>query len=134
MILPPQNICVPYFARGFALPNFLPLVDRELYPTDKYPVGQWDYFLFYRENFAQAAQDYEADVAATLALLYQTGSPDTIGKPAMTADIRAKGGWFGPARCAPVMPRDTAMLSQADYDRSSLRSERQASAEPTPGT
>jgi len=110
------NICVPYFARGFTLPNLVPLVDRELYPADMYPVGQWDYFLFYREHFAQAAADFEADVAATVALLYRTGSPAVIGKPARTADVHARGGWFGAARRAPVMPRDTAMLPQADYD------------------
>lgn len=110
------NICVPYLARGFALPNLLPLVDRALYPAEQYPVGQWDYFLNYRENFERTAQDFEADVAATLALLYRTGSPEALGKPAFTADIRAQGGWFGPARRAPVMPRDTALLAQADYE------------------
>ena len=110
------NICVPYVARGFALPNLLPQVDRALYPADTYPVGQWDYFLFYREQFARAAQELEADTAATVAALYRTGSPDAIGKPARSASLRANGGRFGAARRAPAMPRDTAMLSQADYD------------------
>ncbi len=110
------NLCVPYLARGFALPNLVPLVDREMYPLDKYPVGQWDYFLFYRENFSRAAGDFEADVAATVALLFQSGSPDALGKPAKTASIRAQGGWFGSAHRAPAVPRDTKMLSQSDYD------------------
>ena len=110
------NICVPYLARGFALPNVLPLVDRELYPTDQFPVGQWDYFLFYQENFAQAAEELDADVGATIAALYRTGSPDAIGRPARSASTRATGGRFGGARRAPIMPRDTAMLSQADYN------------------
>ncbi len=110
------NLCVPYFARGFALPNLLPLVDRDRYPADQYPAGQLDYFLFYREQFAQAAQDFEADVAATIAVLYRTGSPEALTKPALTAAIRAQGGWFGPAHRAPAMPRDEALLSQADYD------------------
>lgn len=110
------NLCVPYLACGFALPNLLPLVDRTLYPEDKYPAGQWDYWLFYRERFAQAAADDEADVAATLALLYQPGKPEAVGKPAITANIRAQGGWFGPAHRAPAVPRNEALLSQADYD------------------
>ena len=109
------NLCVPYLARGFALPNLLPLVDRTLYPADEYPVGQWDYWLFYRERFAQAAADFEADAAATLALLYRAGSPDASGKPAFTASVRAKGGRFGPARTH-ILPRDPTMLSQVDYD------------------
>ena len=110
------NLCVPYLARGFALPNLVPLVDREMYPLDPYPVGQWDYFLFYRENFARAASDVEADVAATIAALFQSGSPDAVGKPAITSNVRAQGGWFGPAHRAPAVPRDTKMLSQSDYD------------------
>ena len=110
------NLCVPHLARGFALPNLVPLVDRDLYPLDPYPVGQWDYFLFYRENFARAASDVEADSAATIAALYRSGSPDAVGQPAITSNIRAQDGWFGPARRAPVVPRDTALLSQSDYD------------------
>ena len=110
------NLCVPYLARGFALPNLLPLVDRALYPRARYPAGQWDYWLFYREQFARAAQDDEADVAATMALLYRVGSPEAVGQPAITADVRARGGWFGAARRAPAMPRDETLLSQADYD------------------
>ena len=110
------NLCVPYFARGFALPNLLPLIDRQRYPADEYPAGQWDYFLFYREQFAQAALDFEADVAATLALLYRRGSPEAIVKPSLTATVRAQGGWFGPAHRAPAMPRDEALLSEADYE------------------
>lgn len=47
------NLCVPYFARGFALPNLIPLIDREVYLEDRYPVGQWDYWLYYRESLAR---------------------------------------------------------------------------------
>lgn len=109
------NLCVPYLARGFTLPNIASLVDRGLYPVDRYPVGQWDYWLFYREHFAQAAQAFEANVEATLALLYRTASGEAVGKPARTAAIRANGGWFGAAGRAPDRPRDEAMLSQADF-------------------
>ena len=44
-------LCVPYQPAGFAPVNLVPLVDRKTYPEDKYPVGQWDYQLFYEENF-----------------------------------------------------------------------------------
>ena len=29
-------------------------INRELYPVDEYPAGQWDYQLHYYENFDQA--------------------------------------------------------------------------------
>ena len=69
------NLCVPYLARGFALATLLPLVDRALYPAETYPVGQWDYWLFYREHFGRAAGDFEAHIAGTIAALYRASSP-----------------------------------------------------------
>ena len=111
------NMCVPYLAKGFALPNLVPLVDRALYPVASYPVGQWDYFLFYRENFERAAHDFELDVVATLTRLYRKGSPDSIVKPSRSSGIRANGGWFGPTpHLLPPMQRDEDMLSQTDFD------------------
>ena len=110
------NLCIPYFARGMALPTLVPLVDRALYPEERYPVGQWDYWLYYREHFGQASRDFEADVRATLALLYRTAPEGRAGKPSLSSGIRAAGGWFGDARQAPSMPRDEAMLSEATFD------------------
>ena len=110
------NLCIPYFSRGFALPTLEPLIDRELYPSDRSPVGQWDYWLFYREHFARACQDFEADIAATLALLYRTTAPRKSGEASSSAKIRANGGWFGDARRAPLLPRDESLLSQTHFD------------------
>jgi pimeloyl-ACP methyl ester carboxylesterase len=110
------NISIPYLPRGFALANLVPLVDRTLYPTEAYPVGQWDYYAFYQESSDQAARDYDSDVAATMAVLYRRGSPDVIGKPASSANVRANGGRFGSAHRAPLMPRDPTMMSQTDFD------------------
>lgn len=110
------SLCVPYFSRGLALPTLVPLVDRALYPVDRYPVGQWDYWLFHREHFHRAAQDFEADVQATLSVLYRATPSELNVKPARAASIRANGGWFGNARRAPTMPRDETMLSEVDFD------------------
>ena len=110
------NLCVPYLKSGFALQNLLPLVDRALYPASRFPDGQWGYWRFYLERFDQAAADFEADVAATVALLYRAGRPDGIGQPARSASVPANGGWFGAAHRAPTLPRDTTMLSADDFD------------------
>ena len=48
------NLCVPYLAAGFSPRNLIPLVDRTIYPEAQYPVGQWDYMLFYEESFEKA--------------------------------------------------------------------------------
>ena len=110
------NLCVPHIARGFALLNLVPLVDRELYPVNDYPVGQWDYWLLHREHFGRVVRVFEADVRATFSASYRTGSQKAVGKPAMSADMRAKGGWFGPAGPVPRVPRDEALMPQDIFD------------------
>ena len=48
------NLCVPYLPNAFTPENAIALADRTLYPEDKFPAAQWDYQLFYREDFAAA--------------------------------------------------------------------------------
>ncbi|WP_292147969.1 alpha/beta hydrolase [Mesorhizobium sp.] len=110
------NMNVPYLPEGLVLPRLVELVDRDLYPLERYPVGQWDYWLFHRESFGQSSGQLEVDVEATVSAIYQTSSSEGVDKPAWLADVRAQGGWFGPAGRAPSMPRDPSMLTLEDYD------------------
>ena len=110
------NLTVPYFARGFAMPNFVPLVDRELYPEDEYPVGQWDYWLWYREHFGDATWQFEANVEVVAASFFRRGTPTDVGQRAASASVRVQGGWLSAQIQGPKVERDTAMLSQEDYD------------------
>ena len=103
-------LTVPHFARGSALANLVPLVDRTIYPVDRYPVGQWDYMLFYAEHFSKAVRAFEANVAATIDGSFMPGSPAAVGKPAPLASIRARGGWF--PRDQPAPPPTTLLSSQ----------------------
>ncbi len=107
------NLCVPYVPNG---ESFISYVDRSVYPADKYPVGQWDYWYYYAENFVKAHTEFEANVAGTVKLLFRKGNPDGVGKPAFTASIRANGGWFGDAHAAPDLPRDADVLTETDLD------------------
>ena len=54
------SLCVPYAAKGFALRNLLPLVDRDRYPAELFPDGQWSYYRWYSTAFDRAAEDFEA--------------------------------------------------------------------------
>ncbi len=110
------NMSVPYMARGFALPHLVALVDRDLYPVEKYPVGQWDYWLYYREQFETANRDFEINVPATIAALYRPGPPEAVGKPAFTATLSQDQGWFGPSHRAPAVAPDFGMIPKADYE------------------
>ncbi|HUN43729.1 MAG TPA: alpha/beta hydrolase [Acetobacteraceae bacterium] len=108
------NLCVPYIARGFAPANFLPLIDRALYPATEYPAGQWEYMLFYEEDFAKASATFEANVENTVKVLFRKGNPTYRGKPARTALVRHDGGWFNGAAVAPDVPLDTDVLTVQD--------------------
>jgi len=107
------NLCVPYFARGFALPNLIPLVDRDLYPADAYPAGQWEHMRFYEENFDTARAGFDADVFNTVKALFRRGSASGRGKPSRTAVVRRDGGWFGGGP-VPDVPMDPAVVTEAD--------------------
>lgn len=108
------NLCVPYIPEGFAVETVVPLCDRRVYPEDRFPAAQWDYQLFYRENFAAACSGFESNVRATVRVLFRAGDPANKGKPARTSFIRANGGWFGKQQTAPDLPRDATVLGEKD--------------------
>ena len=108
-------VSVPYSPEAFALPSLLPLVDRKLYPADQYPDGQWDYYRFYLTDFDQTVTDFDADIPATLAALYRSGNPASVGEVYRSALITRNGGWFGSAHHAPAMLPDPALWPAADF-------------------
>ena len=111
------NLCLPYLPEGFAIEAALPFANRALYPEPQFPAAQWDYHLFYRENFAAACAAFDGDARAFIKMVFRAADPASRGQIAVTANIRAQGGWFGPGATAPELPRDDSVLSQADEDR-----------------
>jgi pimeloyl-ACP methyl ester carboxylesterase len=111
------NLCVPYIAQGFAPVNIVPLVDRTVYPETEFPAGQWEYMLFYEENFPKAQAAFEANVGNTVRAIFRAGSEAGKGRPARTALVRRDGGWFGAAGQAPDVPLDGSVLSEEDFRR-----------------
>ncbi|MFT3802639.1 MAG: alpha/beta hydrolase [Burkholderiaceae bacterium] len=108
------SLCVPYHPEGFAPSTLLPLIDRELYPADQYPAGQWDYQLYYIENLEKATRTLQADTVRTIKCLFRRGDPAGRDTQAVTAYLRKAGGWFGGAEVAPDFPRDDAVISEQD--------------------
>ncbi len=108
-------VSVPYLPEGFALPNLLPRVDRELYPADQFPDGQWDYYRFYLTHFEQTVSDFEADIPATLAAIYRSGNSGSVGQRSRSASVTLNGGWFGSAHRAPAIPPDVTLWPPGDF-------------------
>ena len=109
-------ISVPYFPESFALPNLVPLIDRELYPADQYPDGQWDYYRFYLTHFDQTVSDMEADISATLASMFRRGNPASAGKISPSALLTQNGGRYGSTHRAPATLPDATLWPADDFD------------------
>ncbi len=43
------SLCVPYATVDHGLDAAVALVNRQLYPKEKFPLGQWEYMGFYEE-------------------------------------------------------------------------------------
>lgn len=107
---------VPYSPESFALRSLLPLIDRNLYPADHYPDGQWDYYRFYLTHFDQTVSDFNADIPATLAAIYRRGQPESAGTAYRSALVTRNGGWFGSAHRAPAIQPDAALWPSNDFE------------------
>jgi len=107
------SLCVPFCTLERGIDTLVPLVDRSVYPEDEYPVGQWDYQLYYQESFEAATQAFAADPYKTLKLLFRKGDPAGARMPSLTANVRRMGGWFGGGP-APDAPRDEEVISEED--------------------
>jgi soluble epoxide hydrolase/lipid-phosphate phosphatase len=91
------GLCVPYAALELGLEEAFKTVDRDLYPEDKYPYGQWSYQVFYEQNFEQASAFFDSDIPAFLRASRVKGNPEAASKPAPLATIVEDGGWMGGA-------------------------------------
>ncbi|QBD75302.1 alpha/beta hydrolase [Ktedonosporobacter rubrisoli] len=103
------SFCVPYYTMERGLDQLLALVDREVYPENAFPAGQWDYMRYYEESFAEAIAPMDANVSQFLKLLFRKGDPAGEGKPARTATARV----FGTS-AIPDLPRDDDVVNEED--------------------
>jgi pimeloyl-ACP methyl ester carboxylesterase len=92
------------------------LSNRKVYPSDQYPDGQWDYYRFYLTHFDQTVTDFDADIAASLSLIYRRGDPKIAGSVYLSALIARNGGWFGSPYRAPSIPPDPELWPATDYN------------------
>jgi pimeloyl-ACP methyl ester carboxylesterase len=107
------NLCVPYYTIERGLDHTLTLVDRDLYPANEFPTGQWDYMRYYEESFAEAIAPMDANVYKFMKLIFRKGNPEGEGKPAVTATARRSHGMLG-GREVPDLPRDHEVVSEED--------------------
>ena len=107
------SLCVPFGFSG--RPEDLEYaINRELYPADEYPAGQWDYQLFYYENFDKTREEMEENPERLAKLLFRKGDPNGRGQIAATALTRKNGGWFNLIGGVPDSLQDYDVVSDED--------------------
>jgi pimeloyl-ACP methyl ester carboxylesterase len=107
------NLCVPYYTIDRGLKHTLTLVDRNLYPENEFPYGQWDYMRFYEESFGDAIAETNANPYRFLKLAFRKGDPGGEGQRAFTASVRRNRGMLGGGQL-PDGPRDGDVVSEED--------------------
>lgn len=113
------GLTVPYRTVELGLEELLRTVDRDLYPKDQYPEGQWNYQRFYEESFDKATKWFDSDIGSVMRLLYSKGDPAGYKQPSFTATVTTQGGWFGgiekPDPNWKHMPIDKTVLDEEMY-------------------
>ena len=105
-----------YQPEGHALRTLVPLIDRTLYDVDEHPDGQWDYYRYYKTNFAVAVADLNADKASSLASIFRSGRPAAVGEVSPLAMVTRNGGRFGAVHRAPPTQPDPALWPPTDFE------------------
>ena len=107
------SLNVPYRTVEMGIEHLASLVDRAVYDEREHPVGQWDYMLFYEENFDRARKVFERDTEAFFKCMFVKGDPDGAFTPTVTAGVRDRGGWFGNDAPPPECERDNDIIDEA---------------------
>ncbi len=106
------GLCVPYLPDGFATQTLIPLVDRVIYPEDRFPAGQWDYMLYYEAHFDVVCELFDRDPVRTMRAMMRGANRTRVGKPGPLSTVRRDGGWFGGQGVVPDLPLDTRVLDE----------------------
>ena len=89
-------LSIPYRSAELGLEHLVTTVDRDMYPEDQYPYGQWDYMRFYEENFEKAVAYFESEIPGLAKAVYSRNPPAPLDKPAIFSTVRQRGSFFGP--------------------------------------
>lgn len=104
-------ISVAYRTLELGLPALLEVIDRERYPEDEFPRGQFDYQVFYEQDPKAADRQFASNVRGCLKLLFSRGSPEGGRGIARTSQVTRNNGWFGgPGAPIPDLPLEKTVL------------------------
>jgi soluble epoxide hydrolase/lipid-phosphate phosphatase len=107
------GMSVPYRTLELGVQHLISTVDRDLYPADEYPYGQWDYQIFYEQNEKEADRQFESNISDIVKLFWSKGRAQTGQAPARTSSVTKDKGWFGGIDAElPQIPLEKTSLDQ----------------------
>lgn len=110
------NLCVPYRTIELGLEHLVSLVNRTIYPEDKFPLGQWEYMRYYELEHEAVTKTFDDNAAKFFKLIFTKGNPEAYGKPSRLATVVQDGGWFGgPNAKLPDIPLGASLLDEERY-------------------
>jgi soluble epoxide hydrolase / lipid-phosphate phosphatase len=95
----------PYHTLELGLEEVLPTINRDIFPQQDYPYGQYDYQVFFEKEYEKVTSWFELDPEGVLKAVYMKGKAEEVGKPGATATVTKAGGWFGGAPAPPPQLR-----------------------------
>lgn len=108
------GICVPYLPEGYSVESYSHYIDRKIYPAEKFPAGQFEYQLYFSENFRSAVSELDQNIDNTVNAIFQKNSLSSgSGTPSITAFSRLHGGLFG-ADGIPSLPNNNLVLGREE--------------------
>ena len=110
------SLCVPYamLELDVSESSLEKLINRNTYPKDLYPYGQWDYQVFYMKDFDKACADMDSDPYKMIKFVFRSGDPNTAGMPYPTSIITKNNGWLPEGGELPDIPIDNKILNEED--------------------
>jgi soluble epoxide hydrolase/lipid-phosphate phosphatase len=110
------SLCIPYRTIELGIKHLVSLIDRNVYPEDKFPLGQWEYMRYYELESEKATKTFDDNAAKLFKLLFNRANPASFGKPTRLATVVQDGGWFGgPGAELPDIPLSTSVLDEELY-------------------
>ena len=111
-------LSVPYRSVELGLDHLVTTVDRDVYPVDQYPYGQWDYMRFFEESYEKAVAWLDSDKAGAVKIFSSRVPPAPAGEIPTFATARKNGGLMG-GLSKPPSPEEIPfelMLDQETYE------------------
>lgn len=112
-------LAVPYRTIELGLDQLLSTINRDIYPEDEYPYGQWDYQKYYETHTEDSIKAFEVHTDRITKIKYAIDPQQASkhGQPAAaTSRVTKDGGWFGGhPELLPDIPLEHTSLDQSLY-------------------